>query len=189
MGKHSVRFRCYHCGHCCTDVVCLPTPWDVARIVRETGLVPREFLDFLTPEGISGVPRSDPSWLRCNGSRYLMALRRDPSAGCCFLDPETKRCTIYASRPLLCGLYPFKLQETRSGDFRGFSLHRTGIECPRQRDDIVSAWPLHELYLEDAQHQEDYHALVEVFNRRKHSDKCPQDFVALFVEEVGAVSA
>lgn len=181
MGKELVRFKCHHCSHCCTEVVCLPTPWDVIRIVRGTGARPLEFLEFVTPDEISGVSPSDPTWLKCNGLRYLMALRRDAN-GCFFLDNKTRYCSIYEHRPILCRLYPFKLQEDRNGDFRGFTLH-SDVGCPRNRDGDVPTRPLYELYLEDSKHQEDYQDLVRVFNARRDKNKQPQDFIKLFITE------
>ena len=189
MGKHTIRFRCQHCAHCCTDVVCLVTPWDVVQIVRKTGVRTQEFLEFLFQDEISGVPLSDPTWIECNGRRYIMALRRDDQEGCFFLDKHTKQCFIYPSRPIVCRLYPFRLEETRTGGFRGFSLHRTGVGCPRQRGDVFVTGPLYALYLEDLKHQEDYQDLVAAFNRRQDADKQPADFASLFVEEVRIASS
>jgi len=180
MGKYTVQFRCHSCGHCCTDVVCLPTPWDVIRIVRATGLRPGRFLEFLTPDEISEVSKSDPTWLECNGQRYIMALRRG-KRGCYFLDKQSRRCTIYADRPILCRLYPFRLQENRDGAFRGFTLH-TDIGCPKYRDGEVATHPLHELYIKDCAHAEDYNDLVAHFNRLRRPDKKPTHFISLFAD-------
>lgn len=179
MGKNSVQFKCHHCNHCCTEVVCLPTPWDVIQIVRATRLNPYQFLDFLGPEEIDEVPKNDPTWLKVNGRRYIMALRRE-KLGCYFLDKSSRYCTIYNSRPILCRLYPFKLQETRDGRFRGFTLHKD-VGCPRHRDGQVPTKPLYDLYLEDSKHQDDYGDLVAVFNRRQYAGKKPEDFIELFI--------
>ncbi|HNR35594.1 MAG TPA: YkgJ family cysteine cluster protein [Candidatus Hydrogenedentes bacterium] len=179
MGKYFVRFKCHHCGHCCRDVICLPTPWDVIRLVRETGANPYEFIEFVGPEDISEVPKSDPTWLRCNGKRHMMALRRNKH-GCYFLHEKTRHCTVYEARPLLCRLYPKKLHESRQGEFKAFSLHKN-VGCPRHRDGIIQTDPLYELYLSDRDHQEDYMDLVQVFNRDKSPDKRPADFLALFI--------
>ncbi|MCL4218649.1 MAG: YkgJ family cysteine cluster protein, partial [Candidatus Hydrogenedentes bacterium] len=166
MGKKVVHFACHHCNHCCTDVVCLPTPWDVVRIVKATGFNPYDFLEFLTPEEIEGVFANDPTWLKCGGEKFMMALKRDAETGCHFLNQETRLCSIYESRPLLCRLYPFKLDETRDGEFKGYSLHKN-VGCPKHRDGAVPTAPLHAIYLEDSDHQDDYHDLVSAFNRRR----------------------
>lgn len=183
MGRKTVRFKCHHSGHCCTDVVCLPTPWDVLRITMNTGENPYSFIEFLTPEDITGVNANDPSWLKLGTKRYIMALRRDPVNGCFFLEKKTKHCRIYAERPLLCRLYPFKLQETRTGEFKGFVLH-SDVGCPRHRDGVAQTKPLYDLYLYDRMHQDDYAKLVKVFNRDNSPEKKPEDFLKLFIEIV-----
>ncbi len=180
MGRDIVHFKCHHCNHCCTEVVCLPTPWDVVRIVKQTGADPYEFLEFLAPDEIGEVAKSDPTWLNCNGNRFIMALRRD-ERGCHFLDKRTRYCSIYEARPILCRLYPFKLQETRKGKFKGFTLH-SDVGCPRHRDGEVPTKPLYDLYVDDSEHQEDYDDLVEVFNLDQYPGKRPEDFIEMFVK-------
>lgn len=183
MGRFSVKFKCHSCGHCCTDVVCLPTPWDVLRIAMNTGKNPYKFLEFLTPEEVTGVEKSDPTWLEVNGERYIMALKRDEEVGCFFLNKKTKYCSIYEHRPLLCRLYPFKLHETRDEEFSHFSLH-TDIGCPRNKDGVHETKQLYEVYLKDKMHQEDYVKLVETFNKKKKEERNSEDFLELFVELV-----
>lgn len=179
MGRNTVSFRCHSTGHCCTDVVCLPTPWDVIRIHRQTGEHPLDFLEFLDEDEISGVDDDDPTWLYVGEHRYMMALRRG-ATGCFFLHRETRHCTIYEARPILCRLYPFKLQESRKGEFKGFTLH-SDVGCPRNRDGVVDTAPLYELYKEDSGHHEDYDILVEAFNARHYAGKKPEDFIEIFM--------
>ena len=111
-----------------------------------------------------------------------MALKRGKK-GCHFLDKKTRYCSIYESRPILCRLYPFKLDEFRDGSFKGFSLHKD-VGCPKHRDGKVDTIPLYELYLDDSIHQRDYNDLVEVFNSRDYEGKAPEDFIKMFVEFV-----
>lgn len=180
MGQDIVHFKCHHCNHCCTEVVCLPTPWDVIRIVRDTGANPIRFLEWLTPDELEGVFKNDSTWLRVDGEKYMMALRRG-ARGCHFLDKRTRKCTIYDARPLLCRLYPFKLHETRAGEFAGFSLH-TDVGCPRHRDGAVATGPLYEIYLEDRDHHLDFDSLVAAFNRKVYKGKRPEHFLHLFLD-------
>ncbi|MBI4560021.1 MAG: YkgJ family cysteine cluster protein [Candidatus Hydrogenedentes bacterium] len=179
MGLETVHFKCHHCNYCCTKVICLPTPWDVIRIVKATGLNPYRFLDFLTPDQISEVPANDPTWLKCGGQRYLMALQQHNHV-CHFLNPVTRLCGIYEARPILCRLFPFKYRESRDGRFLGFTLH-SDVGCPRHRDGVVEVPELYALYQEDEQHQQDYQDLVRVFNRKRYLGKRPQDFVEMFI--------
>ena len=180
MGSKFVHFSCHHCNHCCTEVICLPTPYDVCRIVRETGANPFAFLEFVAPGEISEVEDNDPTWLDVNGRRYLMALRRD-SRGCYFLQAKTGFCSIYAARPLLCRLYPFQVQEGENGEFLGFTLH-DDVGCPRHRDGRVPVQPLQAIYDEDSKHQKAYAALVRVFNRDQYRGKKPEHFLRLFLD-------
>ena len=180
MGSQFVQFKCHHCNHCCTEVVCVPTPWDVVRIVRETGANPYAFLEFLKPDEIAEVEEDDPTWLDVNGQRYIMGLRRDAN-GCYFLDKETRYCSIYASRPILCRLYPFSYEEDSDGSFSKFSLH-VDVGCPRHRDGRIRVQPLLELFNLDRGHQDDYARLVKVFNGRRYAGKKPEDFLDMFLE-------
>ena len=59
MSEDFVAFKCHNCNHCCTDVVCLLTPWDVRRIMRMTGKDPYEFIEFLTPDEIKDVDEAE----------------------------------------------------------------------------------------------------------------------------------
>lgn len=179
MGKDTVKFKCHSCGHCCTEVVCLPTPWDVIRLARETGEDPRKFLEFVQPDEIEEVSMSDPAWLECNGKRYMMALRRGKN-GCFFRDRKTGYCWAYTSRPILCRLYPLALHETRDGKFKSFTLHKH-VGCPRHRDGVVETQPMYDLYLDDCKHQDDYHDLVAFFNKSDSPSKKPEDFIDLFI--------
>jgi Fe-S-cluster containining protein len=174
MGHNTVNFKCHSCRHCCRDVVCLPTPWDVIRIVNGTGLHPSRFIEFIRPDEVSGVNKGDPTWLECTSGRFIMAVKRDATKGCHFLHPKTSLCKIYEHRPILCRLYPYQLHETRDGAFKSFSLH-TKVECPRNRDGEVETAPLYAMYCEDRENQQDYADLVDVFNRQQH-DK-PEDFI------------
>ena len=183
MGTKTVQFACHHCNHCCTEVICLPTPWDVIRIVRATGEDPYEFLDWVTQEDIDEVSKHDPTWLECADGRYMMALRRHGKR-CHFLDKKTRYCTIYESRPILCRLYPFRVTEYADGTFKGFVLH-TNVGCPRHRDGVVDVAPLRELYDQDCEHQDDYNQLVKVFNRKQYPGKKPQDFIEMFITGFG----
>lgn len=179
MGEDFVRFKCHHCNHCCTDVVCLPTPWDVRRIAKMIDKDVFEFIEFLGPDEVEDVEADDPTWLDVDGERYIMALIRDEITGCNFLDNKTKLCSIYEARPLLCRLYPFKVTETKSGKFKGFVLQED-VGCPKNQDGKVDVKPLYDLYVQDDLNQEDYVELVEVFNAKQYEGKDALDFVILF---------
>ena len=179
MSDDFVKFKCHSCAHCCTEVVCLPSPWDVRRIVHMTDADPFDFLEFLTAEELEDVDADDPTWLEVGDERYMMALKRDETEGCHFLNKQTKRCTIYEARPFLCRLYPFKVEEDKDGNFLGFSLHKD-VGCPKHQDGEVAVGPLHDMNIQDDLNQEDYHELVEIFNSKNYPGKEAEDFVILF---------
>jgi len=179
MGKDTIKFACHHCNHCCTEVVCLPTPWDVRRIMAMTGEDPFDFLEFLTSEEIQDVEDDDPTWLEVDGERYMMALKRDEKLGCYFLNKKTKLCGIYDARPILCRLYPFKVIEDKDGSYKGFKLHKD-VGCPKHTDGIMATKPLYDLYIQDDLNQDDYHELVEYFNKQDYPGKEVEDFVIMF---------
>ena len=108
-----------------------------------------------------------------------MALQRDEKTGCIFLNNKTRLCSIYEARPMLCRLYPFKVRETKSGKYKGFTLHGN-IGCPKHKDGQVPTGPLHDLYIQDDLNQEDYCELVEVFNAKQYEGKEAEDFVIMF---------
>lgn len=179
MGKDVVNFRCHSCAHCCTEVVCLPTPWDVRRIVKMTGRDPESFIEFLEPDEIEDVGMDDPTWLDVDGEQYMMALQRDEKVGCEFLNKETKYCSIYEARPLLCRLYPFELLQGENDEFLGFQLHKN-VGCPKHTDGEHKTGPLYDLAMQDELNQEDYCELVDIFNNKKYPDKLAWDFVTMF---------
>ena len=179
MEKDFVQFKCHSCAHCCTEVVCMPSPWDVRRIMHMTDADPYDFLEFLTAEELEDVEADDPTWLEVGDERYIMALKRDEKEGCHFLNKKTRLCSIYEARPFLCRLYPFKVEEDKDGNFLGFSLHED-VGCPKHQDGQVAVGPLHDMNVQDDLNQEDYHELVEMFNSKNYPGKEPEDFVILF---------
>lgn len=179
MGKDVVNFSCHHCNHCCTEVVCLPTPWDVRRITKMTGKEPDEFIEFLEPDEIEEVDMDDATWLDVDGDKYIMALKRSTTTGCHFLNKETKFCSIYEARPLLCRLYPFEMVTDDDDAFIEFKLH-DNVGCPKHTDGEYKVGPLYDLAIQDELNQEDYAELVEVFNEKTYPDKQPDDFITLF---------
>jgi Fe-S-cluster containining protein len=180
MGRQFVQFKCHHCNHCCKDVICLPTPFDVKRIVEETGANPYAFIDFITSAEIDDFAEDDPTWLDVNGERYLMALRRDRH-GCYFLQRKTGHCTIYEARPALCRLYPFMAVDDDEGTTIGFALHED-VGCPRHRDGRVPVAPLLEIFHADQKRHAEYRALVKAFNAKQFGGKKPDQFFELFLD-------
>ncbi len=97
-----IRFRCTRCGLCCGNtrervrrVLLLDS--DVERIVAATQKSVEEFAE------------------KTRGREpYVYEMIKTGEGGKCFF-LENERCTIYASRPLICRFYPFELRIVGNG--------------------------------------------------------------------------
>jgi Fe-S-cluster containining protein len=130
-------FRCKRCGWCCcpdpefiTDIMGIQRPsnaisvfpGDVRNIVEATGL---EWLDVVEPDiysGIRGVNIWAIGWI----------LTRKADGSCTFFDVESKSCTIYEHRPLICRCYPFFLDS----DGRLVVRHCRAARRAIKKDDV-----------------------------------------------------
>ena len=88
-----LRFECTQCGECCTNrgdyaYVYLSDP-ELNRLAGHLGLLPSEFRQRYTFEDEYG-------WTQL----YL-------EERCVFLDPGTRRCSVYPARPTQCRTFPF----------------------------------------------------------------------------------
>lgn len=107
-------FRCNRCGWCCRpdpefviDIMGIQRPsnaisvfpGDVRNIVEATGL---DRLDIVEPDIYSGIG-GEKTWA------IGWILKRTADGSCAFFDVESKSCTIYEDRPLICRCYPFFL--------------------------------------------------------------------------------
>jgi hypothetical protein len=89
------QFDCAKCpAFCCSiyEVVAV-TDRDLKRLAAHHGL---------------GVKAAEARFTRKNGGDRVLRRKSDALLGttCRFLDPETRRCTIYAARPTVCRSYP-----------------------------------------------------------------------------------
>ncbi len=92
----ATSYDCTRCpAYCCTYARIAVEPRDVARLARHLDLAPSTVRRRFTEAG------SEP------GERVLRH-QKDPIFGtaCCFLDVETRRCTVYKARPEVCSGYP-----------------------------------------------------------------------------------
>jgi Fe-S-cluster containining protein len=96
-----LRFECTQCGKCCTsrgeyDHLYLNDE-EVTRIARYLRMVPMEF-------------RQQYTFVDEYGWTQLFLDER-----CVFLDPATRRCTVYPARPAQCRTFPFWSDLVRLG--------------------------------------------------------------------------
>jgi uncharacterized protein len=95
MSKPS-NYDCARCpAYCCTYARIAVEPRDLVRLGKHLGLLPETVRRRFTEKG------EDPG-------EVILRHQKDKIFGtaCCFLDLETRRCTVYAHRPAVCKTYP-----------------------------------------------------------------------------------
>jgi Fe-S-cluster containining protein len=123
--KLPVFFNCAKCpGYCCTYAQIPVSEYDIKRLAKYFGITPERARERFTK------PADDPKDGR------VMRHRTDHifESACRFLDPETRRCTVYTHRPHACRAYP---GTSRCGYYDFLSNERG-----RQEEDdlIITAW-------------------------------------------------
>lgn len=121
--KLPVFYNCAKCpGFCCTYPWIELSAFDIKRLAKRFGISPKVCREKYTkPDGEGG---------------RMMRHRKDDlyQTACQFLDPETRRCTVYEHRPNACRAYPGAV---RCGYYDFLSTERS-----RQEDQklVISAW-------------------------------------------------
>ena len=94
-----VYFDCAKCPAFCCAVYerVAVAPKDIKRLARHFGVT---------------VETAIKRYTRMNGEERVLRRKRDPLLGeaCQFLDPATRRCTIYQARPDTCRNYPGRVR-------------------------------------------------------------------------------
>ncbi len=109
--KDGLRFTCTQCGDCCSGgpgFVWLNT--DEIRQIAEY-------------KGVS-LGEMQMHHLRYVGGRT--SLREFPNGDCTFLDPQTRKCSVYPVRPAQCQTWPFWNSNLASEA----AWKRTQVACP-----------------------------------------------------------
>jgi Fe-S-cluster containining protein len=91
-----ILYDCSRCpAYCCTYTRIEVTPKDIARLAARFGITPEEAERKFTRKGYEPGER-------------ILRHRKDEIFGtaCRFLDPETRKCTVYEHRPSICRDYP-----------------------------------------------------------------------------------
>lgn len=90
--SEGLKFTCSQCGDCCTGApgAVWVTDEELAAIAAELG----------KPVGEVRLLHT-----KLLGGRW--SLRDYPNGDCVFLDPRTRRCQVYHSRPMQCRTWPF----------------------------------------------------------------------------------
>ncbi|TWT59198.1 YkgJ family cysteine cluster protein [Allorhodopirellula solitaria] len=87
-----LRFECTQCGACCSGEpgYVFVDESEIAAMAEELRLSVEEF---------------HQKFLRRVGSQF--SLREYPDGDCIFLDPKSRHCLVYRSRPIQCRTWPF----------------------------------------------------------------------------------
>ena len=88
------------------------TPSDIRRISKRAKLAPSSFISSI--EEPPGREREEPAVL-INGIKSLIILRWADARRCIFYE---NGCSIYASRPMLCRTYPFRIGKNGLADLK-----------------------------------------------------------------------
>ena len=109
--QEGLRFTCTGCGNCCSG----PPGYVWLRQADVAALAAALELD---------VDTFEHRYVRRVGFRQ--SLVEFPNGDCVFLDSETRKCTVYASRPLQCRTWPFWDSNLESPE----AWSRTCQKCP-----------------------------------------------------------
>ena len=112
-----LRYSCAKCpAYCCSYPEIEVTPSDIERLAKRFGL---------------GYKEAEERFTKYDAKEKVRLLRhrkdRIFDTVCMFLDQETRRCTVYESRPGVCRAYP---DSPRCGyyDFLRFEREQQGDE-------------------------------------------------------------
>lgn len=129
-GEGLLKFRCTGCGNCCKDPLLPLTDKDVMRIAERTGDDPRTFVRWVDRMGID-MDDEPEAFVRLRQGKRVMVMRQG-RGGCHYLGAD-ERCTIYASRPLGCRIFPFDPTYTKQGKLRRLKLIQA-TDCQYELD-------------------------------------------------------
>ncbi len=100
--RDGLRFQCTQCGNCCTG-----TPGYVWVNKEEIAALAKE-------KGLDDMRQFEQLYLRRVGIRK--SLKEFPNGDCVFFDGQTRKCTVYKSRPRQCRTWPFWDSNLRTQD-------------------------------------------------------------------------
>lgn len=162
-GEKYLKFRCTGCGNCCKEPILPLTDRDVARIARGTGHDPQDFVRWIDKDGID-MDDEPEAFVRLRQGKRVMVMRQG-RGGCHYLGADD-RCTIYASRPLGCRVFPFDPSYTKQGKLRRLKLIQAA-DCRYELDGKNDPEQLRELHGRHERATSAYQARVADWNREQ----------------------
>jgi Fe-S-cluster containining protein len=160
-GERFLKFRCTGCGNCCKDPLLPLTDQDVIRISQRTGDDPRDFVRWVDRNGID-MDDEPEAFVRLRQGKRVMILRHE-RGGCRYLGADN-RCSIYASRPLGCRIFPFDATFDKRGKLRRLQLIQA-TECLYELDGENDPNAIRELSARHESATAAYQARVADWNR------------------------
>ena len=173
-GERFFKFRCTGCGNCCKDPLLPLTDQDVARISERTGDDARKFVRWVDRMGID-MDDEPEAFVRLRQGKRVMIMRQG-KGGCHYLGADD-RCTIYASRPLGCRIFPFDPSYTKDGKLRRLKLIQA-TDCQYELDGDNEPGAVQQMHTRHETATARYQARIVEWNqeqaRRKRQGKSVQ---------------
>jgi Fe-S-cluster containining protein len=162
-GERFFKFRCTGCGNCCKDPLLPLTDQDVVRITERTGDEAREFVRWVDRNGID-MDDEPEAFVRLRQGKRVMIMRQG-AGGCHYLGKDD-RCTIYASRPLGCRIFPFDPSYKKDGKLRRLKLIQA-TDCQYELDGKNDPGTVQELHTRHETATERYQARIAEWNQQQ----------------------
>jgi Fe-S-cluster containining protein len=165
-GFKYLSFRCTGCGNCCKEPLLPLTDQDLRRIARRTGHAPCEVVRWIDRQGID-MDDEPEAFVMLRQGRRVMTLKHERGR-CVYLGADD-RCTIYATRPLGCRVFPFDPTfGKRDGQLRRLTLIQA-TDCRYELDGHNDPSELRELHERYESETAAYHAKVADWNRAQRA--------------------
>jgi Fe-S-cluster containining protein len=160
-GERFLKFRCTGCGNCCKDPLLPLTDQDVVRITERTGAQAGDFVRWVDRNGIE-MDDEPEAFVRLRQGKRVMIMRQRPG-GCHFLGKDD-RCSIYASRPLGCRIFPFDPTFSKQGKLVRLKLIQA-TDCLYELDGQNDPGAMQSLHRRHESATARYHERVAAWNQ------------------------
>jgi Fe-S-cluster containining protein len=168
------EFECNNCGVCCSQIP-LIVAGDIYEIIRHVKCPPEHFVEFYAMDDFDDSYAPDEQWLEMEDGPRIIGMKRIDEV-CVFR--KNDRCSIYAHRPLMCGMHPYTPRDEREEE------PEFNLECHHGCRGITKG-PLSPRDLKRLQDDFDtfsrrewhYDDLVKRWNRKGRKDRSEEAFL------------
>jgi Fe-S-cluster containining protein len=162
-GERFLKFRCTGCGNCCKDPLLPLTDRDVLQITQRTGAPAQSFVRWVDRNGIE-MDDEPEAFVRLRAGKRVMVMRQG-AGGCHFLGKDD-RCSIYASRPLGCRIFPFDPTYSKQGKLVRLKLIQA-TDCLYELDGENDPSAVQRLHRRHDGATSSYHERVAIWNQEQ----------------------